>query len=573
MDSVIDDFNKSLVIDRTNNPGASNLNNPSAQTQVLENTDLLQEIFYCLPTTLPESRTWNKHLLSISLTCKAFLEPALNVLWEELPPHRWIHLISLISSVSLQGNRLIANDVLSDQSLHRFDYYAQRIKNIHMTTSAFNAMSFDIASCIIVSRQFNAFPALRSLRWTCDVVPTELNASSLVVLASQPLTTLSIQEECDPEPSNMFFVYSLMTIISIRSPDLTHLDLRGEIVESAANLLPKFERIKRLSLLAPYCQDANIIKDILWHTNTLNDLTELDISVLFWMQRPTGMTIELAALKTLGLYGPLAFIDYFFSVVTAPQVTLLDIIISTYETRGQSESFRWIDQIAMLAPSVQYVIASSDLHAMENSDSPHNRHKLPSSLFFGMLACKRLAHINASLVLEEKDILSLVNSGKQWPLIKEIDLHGEEGRLGVLPCLLSQIDLFAEAFPNLKKLSMAVSFRMEPSEIERMHERIRGNHPCHKLESLTLRSAVKQLSQEVHAPEYIERCKEEFGPLTVNESIEKVASQFIDHVFPHLLHFSIDEIFYLDEGLRTALESMVRDRINGARDHICPLAT
>lgn len=446
-----------------------------------------------------------------------------------------------------------------EEHLHRFDCYAQRIKKICLKASICSTISNDISSFITLYRQFSAFPILQTLDLSFDE-PLTQGVSSLFPLASDTLSTVSIE---DVSSSTHFFASSLLQTHSITSQRLVDLNLKGDLTKSTVDLLPGFKKVQRLHIWARR-EDTDLIKKLILHMPTFEGLNMLEIAVFSWMKKSSKIAIKLAALRELEIFGPLAFFDYFFNSVIAARLTVLHLSISecdaATEIRG---SFEWIDKLAAVVPCIERVSA--------NRDDSWCRQKLPSTFFSGVLACKHLRQITAGLVLEGEHLISLVLAGGQWPLMEEIDLQGDLGQLGMLPCLLSQIDLFAAAFPNLKKLSMSVSFRMDSAEFERMRSRIPQKHSCHKLEILHLYSIMDEHGQVDEI--YNQRCSEEFGPLTYTINNIMVASQFIDHIFPHLHDFDIEDIFYVDEGWYTALnvgiKSLIRGRINGARDYNC----
>ncbi|KDR85791.1 hypothetical protein GALMADRAFT_218880 [Galerina marginata CBS 339.88] len=116
--------------------GSANTKNAS-QEAVLENFDLLENIFsFFEPPSDVSSASWalslpgRQALLNAALTCKVFVDPAMDILWrsmDSLTP-----LVKILPTFVMIGTEYTVNGAILDSHLRRVDDYARRIRRLRL---------------------------------------------------------------------------------------------------------------------------------------------------------------------------------------------------------------------------------------------------------------------------------------------------------------------------------------------------------------------------------------------------------------------------------------------------------
>ncbi|PPQ84516.1 hypothetical protein CVT25_007624 [Psilocybe cyanescens] len=527
----------------------------SAKAQVLADPDRLKEIFSLF------GKITNQDLLLASLACHKFLEV--------VPRKQWVCLIKTIPSVICKDGRFVANGILLEEHLIRFDYYARRIKVLYMDAKTYNIVSYDVASFIALYRQSTGFPILQTLTFVFNDRLTQ-GVSTLFLLASGALSALTISGVSSLDE---FFATSLLHVTSIKSKQLVDLTLEGKLTHSTLDIMPKFNKIQRLDINQSGVHHVMDLLSRMAHFENLRILTLTFPSRITSLPTTTPSTFaaELPELYQLTLQGGIRIVDHFLNSITAVQLARITIDLRGYNpSLGDEDLIRSIGRFFSSAPCVQYINIYGGIWRGSLS--------LPSNWFPDILAWRHLREVTVPLVPLAAHHLSLPGlPGQRWTLLEVIDLTGGFGEFGTSPLLLSQIHLFVEHFPNLKQLSMPLSLRMDSSEIKRMGTHIKKERSCYKLQKLCLCPVIANLSawgeDEHEGDSYSKQCSTEFGPLTHDITDLVVTSQFIDHIFPHLVELSMGKLFYVDAGWRTAFEVGVKTsqqtRMRVTRDHSC----
>ena len=251
--------------------------------EALKNEDILGLIFQHFDLQ-PGSHTvaqTRKDLLSAAQTCKAFVEPALDSLWRVLPsllpllmllPSAEVnsgHYVSFISSYQYSIHSLLASifflitkfvDELpldDDSNRHqfsgwgRFDVHARRVRTIYMVPLRI-AISPNIYLRIRAMRDSPLLPGLKNI-----FIPnnSSIDLSSALFLASG--STLNMVELDGNATADRQFFVPFLSSLYIKSPGLSHLAIRGDVLSGSLESISRFTKLQSLEIRlfnAPHTQ-------------------------------------------------------------------------------------------------------------------------------------------------------------------------------------------------------------------------------------------------------------------------------------------------------------------------------
>ncbi|KAF8153364.1 hypothetical protein B0H34DRAFT_723246 [Crassisporium funariophilum] len=233
---------------------------------VLSNPDIMSLIFDHLAgdQSLIDS-TPRSSLLNVIKTCTIFMEPALDTLWKTLPS--LLPLLLLLPSFILVDNVYMLEDVV-DSDWERFDVHARRVRTIYMEPLP-SSISQDVYLQIQRIRSTHLLPALRELRIPDN---SSIHLSSTFLLPTEHLKMIELNNNAI---SNSQFIRQFLPSLSVTSPNLTHLILRGTATISL-DLITRFTRLRTLEiqLSGTYLYPQNM-EDL----GNLEDLVELTLDV------------------------------------------------------------------------------------------------------------------------------------------------------------------------------------------------------------------------------------------------------------------------------------------------------
>ncbi|KAH9919420.1 uncharacterized protein B0H18DRAFT_1122536 [Fomitopsis serialis] len=231
-------------------------------------------------------------LLAFALTCHAFLEPALDIIWhfqnglghlvECLPEEFWE------ASESAQVPLIIRkpNKHTTPQDWERFDFYGQRVRELQCGPSsslghASRAISDDLFFWLVSSRPHcPLLPALRKLLWTEN--STDGYFDSAHVFFGQQLSALNI-DKCTPNSKYSSDVITpILLHLTQRSPDIR--ELRICIVDDSMDgtqpgpfpdkAFASLQRLESLTLISEVPLSFNSLADLA----TLPHLAQLHLA-------------------------------------------------------------------------------------------------------------------------------------------------------------------------------------------------------------------------------------------------------------------------------------------------------
>ncbi|KAF8879799.1 hypothetical protein BD779DRAFT_1117865 [Infundibulicybe gibba] len=286
---------------------------------VLVNQDILQLIFRHFRTSIDlDDTTKSKNKLSLfraALTCKAFVEPALDSLW-------W-SMTSLMPVLKLLQNFQMVEDMadtytfcdnFSDQDLARFDYHSRRVREFHYHTVPAQQIG---ATALVRLAQYRPiiYPHLQKVVWSTALSPSTL------FLISPTLKSLDVQNSLD-DPSIMITFIS--AVLNNLPQSLISIALRGSISATCLALVPQ---MRSLSTVIIPDLGASGSATFLCQLGALDGLENLHIN----LQGPATKLltpsdhISFPALRVLSVSGQLDLICDFVITVASKQVVSISV--------------------------------------------------------------------------------------------------------------------------------------------------------------------------------------------------------------------------------------------------------
>ncbi|KAJ7184811.1 hypothetical protein C8R46DRAFT_466968 [Mycena filopes] len=212
--------------------------------------EILCAVFeYFDPSDFASGKTSAKTLAALARTCKAFQDPALDVLWTfqvDLVPALRLFPQDLWDRRS-QGNSNVLKFVALRRPLNPADWkaplaYWPRIKTFRITGFDLSTVSLEVCE----SLRFRCpnrvlFPNVREVSWEAGWYNRLSTTPILSLLLSRRLQRLRIGGAESPP------LFSLIYSLGSGAPDLTYLDLRGhytDILPSVETLLLKLQRLE-----------------------------------------------------------------------------------------------------------------------------------------------------------------------------------------------------------------------------------------------------------------------------------------------------------------------------------------
>lgn len=255
----------------------------SAQSQVLENEDLLDMIFTSICTQTGHEITGEsndirkKNFLWISLTCKKFFNPAMNILWRSMKS--WAPLLRMIPSVLESGGTSAPHSMALYSSLKflqttrgvvlaehfkRFMFYAQRISEFDFTSVAkmknHSQITPRLYALLEQHRQLNkiSFPILQTLMVDLSLMPSdEIHILFLFPTLALAGIRLKWETETDGHVASSF-----LHILSLRSPNLVNLKLEGRLASDTLDVKHAHNFCRLRDITLDFCYTTWRVLDI-----------------------------------------------------------------------------------------------------------------------------------------------------------------------------------------------------------------------------------------------------------------------------------------------------------------------
>ncbi|KAF9465974.1 hypothetical protein BDZ94DRAFT_280828 [Collybia nuda] len=223
----------------------------SAKRAILQNVDILPEIFACLTTPLdkgsgmfvPSNSVHLQTLANAARCCKTFSSPALDALWWKLDDI--VPLFLLLPAIHRLGRSYVLNGIVEAHDWQRFDEYAKRTRHlVYIDDENFHPSVF-----FRIAQLRNNRPLLPSLV-SLEMAPSfEANILSFISPSLRQCTICS-QTSHDLYP----VVWTGLDALASIAPNLNFLSVQTTL--SKASLL-SISRMSNLRTLLLYCKGIN----------------------------------------------------------------------------------------------------------------------------------------------------------------------------------------------------------------------------------------------------------------------------------------------------------------------------
>ncbi|KAF9060154.1 hypothetical protein BDP27DRAFT_1340084 [Rhodocollybia butyracea] len=228
-----------------------------------------------------------KALLSLGLTCRSFLNPALDVLWKNM---RSVEpLLSVLPETTVVNGKKILLTQIAPSSWDRLGFYTSRVReftdsdslNVHESVYTF------LGQCPPI------FPNLKTLR----LLPGICNSSTFLFFLSSTL-----QEACLPRVTldvgawtgQILDLGPSLSLLVSKCPGIKSLDLRGHTYSGLSHLLysglshslhplHELERLSVMSLASPFMG-----REFVEAIASLPSLTSLSLTFFLWLKGPNA---------------------------------------------------------------------------------------------------------------------------------------------------------------------------------------------------------------------------------------------------------------------------------------------
>ncbi|KAJ3544447.1 hypothetical protein NMY22_g2771 [Coprinellus aureogranulatus] len=428
--------------------------NPGPVLPFHSNPDILAEICeYLAPyddlEADPEQvQAARRYLALLALTCKAFLEPALDRLWRSLDTLYPLFRI-LPAFVRADGTHVLRGRIEPEQ-WERFDWYARRVKRFCYTR---DPDSLDIAMHVYFRiaqlRSTPILPALRHL-YCPDISQSDFLISGVCLFLSPSLQTLEFFKITSVEDK---LTGTFLHTLWIDGAQLDTIAFRGGgLSPGTLDLILNFPTLRSLELtgMGPALELDWLKK--LGTTLTLNSLT-LD----FTNSHIETVETELGFrdLKRLTITAPLAFTRSFLPHIAAPA---LEMIAAHTPSDTSTERIGFIGEVIERWGSS--LREFSLVHFGDTANSEDIQMITISPLLpLKQLTGFRLEGYNIDFTNDNLRIL-----GSHWPNLTELLLPYAAGADRVRPTI-SALRILAGLCPKLKHLRLPLDTAQIPAAI------------------------------------------------------------------------------------------------------------
>ncbi|KAF7300439.1 hypothetical protein HMN09_00927600 [Mycena chlorophos] len=237
-------------------------------------------------------------LVSLALTSRQFLDPALNALWAvQRSPYAFLRCFPEDAIRLDRRNASLLRPILpSDWT--RPSFYTHRIRDFQ-SNRLFNDPSVLVALVLSSPNGDILFPALQALTWGVGHVSDEAAAACIHVFLPRTLRYLKIE-------SSHYYLASLLPSLPAKLPSLQQLVIKTASVPLKLTLPCTSALIERLQNCALTSLELNILQwEDLMHLSRLDNLRSLTIQEFHGEHDASGVDVSASfpALQTLSIAG------------------------------------------------------------------------------------------------------------------------------------------------------------------------------------------------------------------------------------------------------------------------------
>ncbi|KIM36384.1 hypothetical protein M413DRAFT_292532 [Hebeloma cylindrosporum] len=435
------------------------------------NPDILDEVCeylaYDQDSAPDEVSTSKRNLLRLALTCKAFIEPALDRLWRSLDC--LFPLLKILPAFSQSDGTYVLRGAISAEDWMRFDSYARRIRKFVYTRDPDN---LDIAMHVYFRlaqlRSTALLPSLRHLH--CPAVSqNDFLVSGICLFLSPSLQTLEFESISSVEDKLCGTVLHTLYSDGARMEKVT---LRGHGLSwDTLSMAIKFEHLRELELAG---MGKSLDLKLLQQIGALPWLVDLAVDFTDSTIPPLEEDIGLRDLKSLMITGPIPFIESFLPRIATPYLeTFVAVAPSNppVDKKAFLESVvsRWKDTLSRIG-----------LVRQQTDDAVES---LTVAVLAPLLPLRRLTYLRVegySMDLTDLHILEFANA---WPLMTTLLLPFIAA--GRPRPTIHSLRTVASLLPHLRHLRIP----LDTADVVSFLSTGSPHTPLHELHTLTIASA------------------------------------------------------------------------------------
>lgn len=411
--------------------------------EVLRNVDLLRVIFEHFDVDLDEDQptpgNGKKPLLWAALSWKAFVDPALDILWRNM--HSLTPFFKLFPVYkTLDGMHVpMFHGPILDADWIRFESYAHRLKILKIKED-----SADIISPSTLHRLGQTMrPVFPKLRHVC------FSSSSILSTAIFLLSSASLQHvEVRGISQESDILVTMLYIVTSDAPTLESLSLDGRAVtQLSLQPVKQFTNLRSLSLT----QMGRLIDDtVLAWISSLTQLTHLTVDL---QGSPlTSIPSAFSTLLSLDIAGSLSLILLFLTAVESAALKDLSFLVLTGGS-GSATAAEW--KLLVDATKSKWL---TSLRGFSLEDKRALDNVLSLTDVFGSLW--QLKGLERFEVKQHQTTSTLTDAvcrhiAESWRMLRVLRIEVRLQPEG--PSIEALID-FAKYCPHLKSLSLYVNF-------------------------------------------------------------------------------------------------------------------
>ncbi|KAF8965795.1 hypothetical protein BDZ97DRAFT_1729789 [Flammula alnicola] len=405
-------------------------------------------------------------LLWVALTCKAFLEPALDRLWRSLDS--LFPLLKILPAFIQSDGTYVLRGAISPEEWTRFDWYARRIRKFSYTR---DPDSLDIAMHVYFRlAQLRPAPILPSLRHLhCpSTSQNDFLISGICLFLSPSLQTLEFENISSVEDKLCGTV--LYTLFS-DGAQMEKIILRGRgLSRDTVCMAIKFEHLRELELQG---MGESLDMEIMEKIGSLPWLVDLAIDFTNSLIPPLEKDIGLKDLKSFMITAPIPFIQAFLPHIATVN---LETFVAVAPTHPPVDKKDFLDEVVTRWKESLRRIAL--VHQQEE-----NVEELNITVLAPLLPLRKLTYLRLEGYSMELTDDNIEGFARAWP---EMDTL-------LLPFIsanhprptINSLRILAQLLPRLRHLRIPLN----TGDLIPFVSTGEPHSPAHDLHSLTIASA------------------------------------------------------------------------------------
>ncbi|KDR77259.1 hypothetical protein GALMADRAFT_437595 [Galerina marginata CBS 339.88] len=339
--------------------------------------------------------------------------------------------------------------------------------------------------------------------------------------------------------STEVFAASLIHSISIQAQELVLLSMAGQLSPTSLNLVNQFKTLDSLVITS---------RNAVFPGNTLQQFSGMPNLNSLHIHLREQSTFELPViipvfeqLQDLEISGSTSDILAIVQNIHPRNLKKIKIALLSLGKQGSQGCFgQCIQRISLLTrdtqtlKSIRIDSANADLY-------------IPRMELKWLKLWTKVSQIDMTVdVLTSNTSSYFLSLGGEWSSIEGLTLRSGRTMPNGDALSISGLHGFLLVFPNLKRLKVSMSLRMDSAHVNSMRKALKNTTACHGLQELVLLpfkdSAI------------------DFDAIVGEVCRAFIVARYIDHLCPHLKNLDLSRLgFILDSDWREGVEMMVKE--------------